>query len=63
MIYKGWQLQPFFIFKIEIDNKTDWIFGAIRRVLNLYKQFDLDVAIVSYRSPDPSVRQVVDRYK
>jgi hypothetical protein len=31
-------------------NSTDWIFAAIKRALNLYKNVDLDVAIVSYGS-------------
>ena len=29
-------------------NETPWVIGGLRRALNLYKHFDLDVAIVSY---------------
>jgi len=40
-------------------NDTDWIIGAIQRALNLYKQADLDVAIVSYGSSNPYIQQLV----
>jgi hypothetical protein len=42
-------------------NETDWIVGAIRRALNLYKQVDLDVAIVSHRLSNPDVRHLVNQ--
>jgi hypothetical protein len=35
-------------------NETAWIIGAIRRALKLYEDGDLDVAIVSYGSSNPS---------
>jgi hypothetical protein len=40
-------------------NDTDWIVGAIERAVNLYRRADLDVAIVSYGSPKPSVQALV----
>jgi hypothetical protein len=43
-------------------NKIDWIIDAIERGLNLNKQVDLDVAIVSYGSSAQSVRQLLDRF-
>ena len=41
-------------------NETDWIIGAIRRALNLYKDFNLDVAIVSYGRSNPHIRELVN---
>lgn len=43
-------------------NEIDWITGGIQRALNLYKHFDLDVAIVSYGSSKQSVQQLVNQY-
>lgn len=42
-------------------NETDWIIGAIKRALNLYKHADLDVAIVSYGSSKHYIRQLVNQ--
>ena len=42
-------------------NDTDWIIGAIRRALDIYKHADLEVAIVSHGSPKPYVRQLVSQ--
>ncbi|QDT50884.1 hypothetical protein Pan258_49660 [Symmachiella dynata] len=42
-------------------NRDDWIFAAIERALDLYADFDLDVAIVSYRSPRPGVQELIKR--
>ncbi len=42
-------------------NRDDWIFAAIERALDLYADFDLDVAIVSYRSPRPGVQELINR--
>ena len=39
-------------------NETAWIIGGIQRALTLYKDVDLDVAIVSYGSPNPYVHQL-----
>ena len=40
-------------------NETAWIIGAIQRSLNLYRNVDLDVEIVSYDSSNPYVQQLV----
>lgn len=40
-------------------NDTDWIIGAIRRAMDLYKQAELDVTIVSYRSSRRYLQQLV----
>ena len=40
-------------------NETDWIIGGIQRALHLYKHAELDVAIVSYGSSNPDIRQLV----
>ena len=42
-------------------NETVWIIGAIRRALELYKNGDLDVAIVSYGSSNYHVQQLVNQ--
>jgi hypothetical protein len=42
-------------------NRMDWIIGAIRRALDLYKDADLDVAIVSYGSSNVQVRALVNQ--
>jgi hypothetical protein len=40
-------------------NETAWIIGAIKRALRLYKDVELDVAIVSYGSPNPELQQLL----
>lgn len=40
-------------------NKTEWIIGAIRRSLDLYKHINLDIMIVSYGSSNKHVQQLV----
>ena len=40
-------------------NETAWIIGGIQRALTLYNNVDLEVAIVSYSSPNPYVQQLV----
>jgi hypothetical protein len=42
-------------------NETTWIIGAIQRALTLYKDVELDVAIVSYGSPNPNIQQLVSQ--
>lgn len=37
-------------------NDPSWIIDAIRRAVNLFKDFDLDVTMVSYRYLNPSIR-------
>ncbi|OPL18794.1 MAG: hypothetical protein AVO35_13000 [Candidatus Aegiribacteria sp. MLS_C] len=40
-------------------NETDWITGSIHRALNLCRNTDLDVSIVSYGRSDPRVKELV----
>jgi hypothetical protein len=40
-------------------NETAWIIGGIQRALTLYKEVELEVAIVSYGSPNPDIQQLV----
>ena len=42
-------------------NEPAWIIGAIQRALALYKDVELDVAIVSYGSPSPYIEQLVSQ--
>ena len=41
-------------------NETAWIIGGIQRALTLYNEVELDVAIVSYGSPNPDIQQLVN---
>ncbi len=43
-------------------NRTDWILAAIQRALMLFRDWNLDVAIVSYGASKPEVRRLVDRF-
>lgn len=43
-------------------NKTDWIVDGIERALRLYEDWDLDVAMVSYRASKPAVRHLVESF-
>jgi hypothetical protein len=43
-------------------NETDWITGAIQRALQLYRDADLDVVIVSYGASNPDVRRLVEQF-
>ena len=43
-------------------NATDWITDSIARALNLYRDIDLDVAIVSYGSSKPFVQKLVENF-
>jgi hypothetical protein len=43
-------------------NATDWIVDGIDRALRLYRDIDLDIAIVSYGSSKPFIRQLVERF-
>jgi hypothetical protein len=40
-------------------NESAWIIGAIKRALTLYKDVELDVAIVSYGSSNPELQQLL----
>ena len=44
-------------------NATDWIFNGIERALNLYRDVDLEVIIVSYGSSKQFVQQLVERFR
>jgi hypothetical protein len=44
-------------------NHDDWIFDAISRALHKFAAFDLDIAIVSYGSSKPRVRQLIENYR
>lgn len=43
-------------------NDTSWIIDSIARALNLYRDIDLDVAIVSYGSSKPSVQKLIENF-
>jgi hypothetical protein len=43
-------------------NEIQWIISSIQRALDLYKQVELDVSIVSYSSSNQQVQKLVDRY-
>ena len=43
-------------------NATDWITDSIARALNLYRDIDLGVAIVSYGSSKPFVQKLVENF-
>ena len=43
-------------------NETSWIIDSIARALRLYQNADLDVAIVSYGSSKPAVRELVENF-
>jgi hypothetical protein len=43
-------------------NKTGWIIDAIRRALKLYSDWNLEIAIVSYGSSNPHVRQLAEEF-
>ena len=42
-------------------NETDWVIAGIQRALKVYRRAALEVAIVSYRLSQQSVRQLVDQ--
>jgi hypothetical protein len=42
-------------------NEAAWIVDGIQRALTLYKDVELDVAIVSYGSPNPYIQQLVNQ--
>ncbi len=43
-------------------NDFNWIIGALRRSLNLYRDSGLNIAIVSYRSSNPEVQKLVHEF-
>lgn len=40
-------------------NKTDWILAAMQRAIDLYREYGLDVAIVSHGSPKPYLQPLI----
>ena len=42
-------------------NEADWILEAIERAVTTYRDFDLDVAIVSYGGSKSLVQQLVSQ--
>ncbi|WP_211209412.1 hypothetical protein [Thiofilum flexile] len=44
-------------------NNQEWIINAIARSLELYKSFDLNVFIVSYRYSHPHIQQLISEYQ
>ncbi len=44
-------------------NHDDWIIGATERALGRYRNYDLDVAIVSYAAPKPAVAKIVNKWR
>ena len=43
-------------------NDTRWILDSLQRALELYKDWDIEVAIVSYGASKPDVRQLAGRF-
>ena len=43
-------------------NESSWIYNAMTRAFSLYKDFDLDIKIVSYGSIDMELHKVVDEW-
>jgi hypothetical protein len=43
-------------------NENSWIEDAMERAFEIHQDSDLDVAIVSYRNPQPFVQRLVDRF-
>jgi hypothetical protein len=43
-------------------NQTDWIVDAIDRALDLYKNYDLDVRMVSYMNSNEKIRSLLRNY-
>jgi len=43
-------------------NQMDWIIDAIKRSLNIFRNHNLDVRIVSYGAPTSSVSALVDEF-
>lgn len=43
-------------------NRLEWILAAIRRSLDAYPDYGLNIAIVSYRASNPDVQQLVREF-
>ena len=44
-------------------NRTGWITDSVERSLKLYEDWDLDVAIVSYRASKPAVGRLMEQWE
>ena len=43
-------------------NEESWIFSAIRRALNLFTHFNIDVRLVSFQTPSNSIQTLVEEF-
>ena len=43
-------------------NRKDWIISAIDRAMYLYRNYDLDVRMISYNNPNPDLKPLFDDY-
>ena len=43
-------------------NENEWIINAIRRALNRYTNYNLDIAFVSYSQSNFDIQQLVSEY-
>ena len=43
-------------------NQESWIFSAIRRALNLFTHFNIDVRLVSFHTPSNSMQALVEEF-
>lgn len=44
-------------------NPLDWVLDALGRALNLFREADISVSIVSYGAPDPDLRKLVSNFE
>jgi hypothetical protein len=44
-------------------NPSEWILAALERALDLHRRTALDVAIVSFRAPNPAVSRLVNKFE
>ena len=44
-------------------NESSWITESIKRTLNLYSDWNIEVAIVSYGKPKAFVQQLVEQFQ
>jgi hypothetical protein len=42
-------------------NRIDWITAAIHRAIEKYRQYEIDVAIVTHKVPKPSITELIER--
>ncbi|MDO8753530.1 MAG: hypothetical protein Q7J80_06520 [Anaerolineales bacterium] len=44
-------------------NEIDWIMDGLKRALNRYKNWNLEIAIVTYGAPNQQVRELINQFK